>query len=104
MIVLAVGSVGAGAFLILGDRLADFLAPVSVGHRATGRRRSSRARSPAGRWWLVAVGASPGRCTARRAVPAVAPARAARVTVAARKDLYGDAVNESRADAARASG
>ena len=45
MIVLAIGSVGAGAFLILNDRLQDFLAPVvgvpPTSHGFCERRRAS---------------------------------------------------------------
>ncbi|MCL6550283.1 MAG: NADH-quinone oxidoreductase subunit L [Acidothermus cellulolyticus] len=93
MIVLALGSVGAGYVLMLGNRFADFLAPV------VGRPEESS----------VNPGSTPGLVTLaamvigvaiaallylRRPVPAVAPAGSP-VTVAARRDLYGDAFNES---------
>ena len=92
MIVLAAGSIGAGAFLIVNDRLAEFLAPV-VG------------LPPAfhGLWSvpglvtlaLVLIGMSIAWAMyGRREVPVTAPAGGV-VTVAARKDLYGDAINES---------
>ena len=92
MIVLAAGSIGAGAFLIVNDRLAEFLAPV-VG------------LPPAfhGLWSvpglvtlaLVLIGISIAWAMyGRREVPVTAPAGGF-VTVAARKDLYGDAINES---------
>ena len=42
MIVLAIGSVGAGAFLILNDRLQNFLAPVVGVPPDLARRRSAR--------------------------------------------------------------
>lgn len=93
MIVLALGSIGAGYVLMLGNRFADFLAPV------VGRPEESS----------VNPGSTPGLVTLaamvigvaiaallylRRPVPAVAPAGSP-VTVAARRDLYGDAFNES---------
>jgi NADH-quinone oxidoreductase subunit L len=92
MIILAIGSVGAGAFLIINSRLVDFLAPV-VG---------TPPELP-GIWsWpgtiaLILVVLAAGLAWAmygRVPVPAVAP-RGSVVTVAARKDLYGDAFNES---------
>jgi NADH-quinone oxidoreductase subunit L len=92
MIVLAIGSVGAGAFLILSNRLLNFLGPVT----------GVPPRPPAVWTWagggalaLVAVGAATAYAMyGRREVPVTAPAGSP-VTVAARKDLYGDAFNES---------
>ena len=92
MIVLAIGSVGAGAFLIINDRLQDFLAPV-VGVPPT----SHGFLSVAGLVALAAalVGAGLGWMTYGRVpVPVTAPAGRF-LTIAARKDLYGDAFNES---------
>jgi NADH-quinone oxidoreductase subunit L len=92
MVLLAIGSIGAGAFLILNSRLVDFLAPV-VGFPPTSH----------GIWTPVSGGALAlalgGAAVAwlmygRREVPVTAPAGSP-ITVAARKDLYGDAVNES---------
>jgi NADH-quinone oxidoreductase subunit L len=92
MILLAIGSLGAGAFLILNRRLVNFLAPV-VGLPPTSH----------GIWTPVSGGALAlalaGAAVAwlmygRREVPVTAPAGSP-ITVAARKDLYGDAVNES---------
>jgi NADH-quinone oxidoreductase subunit L len=92
MILLAVGSAGAGAFLILGSRLADFLAPV------TGAPPESKGLfTLPGTVTLVLVVVGVGIAWAmygRREVPVTAPAGHF-ATVAARKDLYGDAVNES---------
>jgi NADH-quinone oxidoreductase subunit L len=92
MIVLAIGSVGAGAFLIVNNRLVDFLAPV-VGKPPvlhgfwTGPGLVALA--------LVLIGAAIAWAMYGRVpVPAAAP-RGSFVTVAARKDLYGDAFNES---------
>ena len=92
MIVLAIGSVGAGAFLIINDRLQDFLAPVvgvpPVEHGFV---------TPAGIVALVLVLAAVALAWlmyGRNPVPSEAP-RGSPLTVAARKDLYGDAFNES---------
>jgi NADH-quinone oxidoreductase subunit L len=92
MIVLAIGSVGAGGFLIINDRLQDFLAPVvgvpPVSHGFV---------TPAGIVALVLAlaGVALGWLMyGRTPVPAVAP-RGTPLVVAARKDLYGDAFNES---------
>jgi NADH-quinone oxidoreductase subunit L len=92
MILLAVGSAGAGAFLILGSRLGDFLAPV------TGTAPPARGLfTVPGVITLALVIAGVGLAVVmygRREVPVVAPAGHF-ATVAARKDLYGDAINES---------
>jgi NADH-quinone oxidoreductase subunit L len=92
MILLAVGSIGAGAFLILGHRFEDFLGPV------TGLPPT-----------LHGIWSVPGGITlalvvvafalawvmyGRVPVPATAP-KGRFPVVAARKDLYGDAFNES---------
>ena len=91
MIVLAIGSVAAGGFLILGNRLLNFLGPV------TGVPPTMH-----GIWtkWgvvtlvLVVIGAAIAWALyGRRQVPVTAPAGSV-ITVAARKDLYGDAINE----------
>ena len=91
MIVLAIGSVCAGGLLIVNNRLLDFLSPV-VGTPAPSH----------GIWTkygiitlaLVVVGAAIAWALyGRREVPVTAPAGSL-VTVAARKDLYGDSINE----------
>ena len=92
MIILAIGSVGAGAFLIINDRLVDFLAPVvglpPVSHGIfTGPGLIALALALVG---VAGAWAMYGRVP----VPETAP-RGSFVTVAARKDLYGDAFNES---------
>src|SRR5690348_14514766 len=92
MMVLAIGSVGAGAFLILNDRLQKFLAPV-VGVPPTSEGVFSTAGLVALAFALVGV-ALAWVMYGRVPVPAVAP-RGRPLTVAARKDLYGDAFNES---------
>jgi NADH-quinone oxidoreductase subunit L len=92
MIVLAIGSVGAGAFLILNDRLQKFLAPV-VGVPPTSEGVFSTAGLVALAFALVGV-ALAWVMYGRVPVPSEAP-RGSLLTVAARKDLYGDAFNES---------
>ncbi len=91
MIVLAIGSVAAGGFLILGNRLLGFLGPV------TGVPPTSHGiwtRAGIGTLILVAIGIVIAWVIyGRREVPVTAPAGNP-VTVAARKDLYGDSINE----------
>jgi NADH-quinone oxidoreductase subunit L len=92
MIILAVGSIGAGAFLIIGKRLAVFLEPV------TGAFTDNRGL------WTVPGGIALGLAVVgvaiawlmygRVPVPATAP-RGRPWTWVARRDLYGDAINES---------
>ncbi|WP_300613434.1 NADH-quinone oxidoreductase subunit L [Trebonia sp.] len=92
MVVLAIGSVGAGAFLIINDRLLDFLSPV-VGLPPTSHGIFTW---PGGIALILVVLAAAGAWAiyGRVPVPATAP-RGSFVTVAARKDLYGDVFNES---------
>src|SRR5215472_14025448 len=92
MIVLAIGSVGAGAFLIINDRLQDFLAPV-VGVPPDPHGFLTVAGIVALVLVLAAV-ALGWLMYGRNPVPSEAP-RGSPLTVAARKDLYGDAFNES---------
>jgi len=92
MIVLAIGSVGAGAFLIVNQRLQKFLAPV-----AGVPPESHGFFTTPGILALVLALAGVALAWAmygRVPVPSVAP-RGRPLTVAARKDLYGDAFNES---------
>jgi NADH-quinone oxidoreductase subunit L len=92
MILLAIGSVGAGAFLIINNRFVDFLGPV-VGFPPLSHGLWT---APGlGALGLTVVGvAMAWALYGRRDVPAVAPAARFPVT-AARRDLYGDAFNES---------
>ena len=92
MIVLAIGSVGAGGFLIINDRLQDFLAPVvgvpPVSHgfvTAAGIVALVLALAGVALAWVM---------YGRVPVPESAP-RGNPLVVAARKDLYGDTINES---------
>ncbi len=92
MIVLAVGSLGAGGFLILDNRLVTFLAPVVGTPPASHGIFTAPAIASLA---LVAAGAAIAWAMyGRREVPVRAPAGRF-ATVAARKDLYGDAINES---------
>ena len=94
MVVLAIGSVGAGAALSIGHSLGNWLEPVVGSHEAAHA-------VPA---WVttvlalvaVAVGVAVAyRQYARRAIPETAPQDVSILTVAARRDLFGDAVNEA---------
>src|SRR5580658_2814907 len=92
MILLAVGSVGAGAFLIIGRRFEKFLAPVTgvppTSHgifTVPGLIALALALAGVGLAWVM---------YGRVPVPETAP-RGNPLVVAARKDLYGDAFNES---------
>jgi NADH-quinone oxidoreductase subunit L len=92
MILLAVGSVVAGGFLILNSRLLNFLRPV------TGGPPSEHGVFTVAGWVTLALVVA-GFALAyliygRREIPVTAPAGSP-ITVAARKDLYGDAINES---------
>ncbi|WP_308249802.1 NADH-quinone oxidoreductase subunit L [Sphaerisporangium fuscum] len=94
LIILSIGSVFGGAFLIVGNRFMEFLAP------AVGRPEEMptfHPFSPAGlvTLALVAIGVAFAWMKYGRAeVPAVAP-RGSFLTVFARRDLYGDALNEA---------
>jgi NADH-quinone oxidoreductase subunit L len=92
MIVLAVGSVGAGGLLAIGGTLEHWLEPVVGAHQA----------EHAVPVWVmttitlavVAIGVGIAyRMYATRSIPETAPDGSA-LTVAARNDLYGDAFNE----------
>jgi len=92
MIVIAIGSVGAGGFLIINDRLEKFLAPVvgvpPAAHgffTVAGGVALALALAGIGLGWVM---------YGRVPVPETAP-RGNPLVVAARKDLYGDTLNES---------
>jgi NADH-quinone oxidoreductase subunit L len=92
MILLSLGSIVAGGFLVINGRFANFLAPVTgpapAAHAIfTGPGLIALA--------LVLIGVAIGWLMYGRAeVPAMAP-RGNLLTRAARQDLYGDAFNES---------
>jgi NADH-quinone oxidoreductase subunit L len=94
MILLALGSIGAGAALSLGHRLQDWLEPVvgshDVEHVVPAWVITAAALS------AVAIGVAIAyRQYAMRPVPHSAPQDVSALTVAARRDLYGDAFNEA---------
>ncbi|AWH94458.1 NADH-quinone oxidoreductase subunit L [Dietzia psychralcaliphila] len=93
MFLVAVGSVVSGAFLAIGGRLQDWLAPVVGDH-------SAEHVVPV---WLVTTAslivvtagiAVAVRQYGRAAIPEQAPSEVSALTRAARRDLYADAVNE----------
>lgn len=94
MIVLAFGSVFAGGLLAIGGTLEHWLEPVVGTHEA------EHLSVPA--WSItvvtlavIAIGVVIAyRMYATRPIPETAPQDASALTVAARKDLYGDAFNE----------
>ncbi len=92
MVVLAIGSLGMGAFLILGNRFINFLGPL-VGFPPPAKGVINWVSGATLALVLVAIVAA-WAIFARRPVPLTAPAASLPV-VAARKDLYGDAVNEA---------
>jgi NADH-quinone oxidoreductase subunit L len=92
MIVLAIGSVVVGGFLVVNNRLANFLAPV-IGQVPASKGFASVTSvvtlvvvllGVLGAWLIYG----------RAEVPVIAP-RGNLLTRAARQDLYGDAFNES---------
>ncbi|MEV5834640.1 NADH-quinone oxidoreductase subunit L [Nocardia sp. NPDC052112] len=93
MILLAIGSVAAGGLFVLGSSLQNWLEPVVGAHHG-------EEVVPAGvvtvlALLVVAVGIGIAyNQFAQRAVPETAPEQVSAMTIAARKDLYGDAVNE----------
>jgi NADH-quinone oxidoreductase subunit L len=92
MVVLALGSLAAGGLLIVDNRLVNFLAPV-VGSPPTSHGFVSPVSG--GALALVIAGAAIAWAMyGRREVPVTAPPGSP-VTVAARKELYGNAINES---------
>jgi NADH-quinone oxidoreductase subunit L len=95
MIVLAVGSVGAGGLFAIGGTLEHWLEPV-VGAVPEAEHATPVWVMTAITLAVVAVGIGVAyRMYATRAVPEIAPEEVSVLTVAARKDLYGDAFNEA---------
>jgi NADH-quinone oxidoreductase subunit L len=96
MVILAVGSIGAGAYLSIGHRLSDWLTP-SLGAL---QERSAGPLSSIEITILTLVLAAIGVLVAfvvvgRRDVPVVRPERVSWPVRAARANLYGDALNET---------
>ncbi|MFE3442941.1 NADH-quinone oxidoreductase subunit L [Nocardia sp. NPDC059180] len=94
MILLAVGSVASGALLVWGSALQNWLEPVVGSHHGEPALPVPVITALA----LLVVAAGVGvayRQYARRPIPETAPEQVSALTVAARKDLYGDAINEA---------
>jgi len=96
MILLAVGALGAGAFLAIGHRLVGFLSPV-VGEFAENQALPiSAAAITVITLVLVALGVLLAYLmVGRRPVPVRAPARVSPVVALARANVGGDAINEA---------
>ncbi len=93
MIALAVGSIAAGGLLAIGGTLEHWLEPVVGAHEAHHVLPAWVVTTLA--LSVVAVGILVAyRMYAQQTVPDTAPDDVSVLTVAARKDLYGDAINE----------
>jgi NADH-quinone oxidoreductase subunit L len=96
MLLLAVGSVGAGFLFNLNNSFVDWLEPVT-GPRQEGKLPGGLSSSTLSLIILASVAVGVAIAVMQygtRKVPSVAP-RGSFITVAARKDLYGDAFNEA---------
>jgi NADH-quinone oxidoreductase subunit L len=94
MILLALGSVGAGAVFVFGSSLQNWLEPVVGAHHGTETVPAALVTILA--LGVVAVGVAVAYSQyAQREVPETAPESVSALTVAARRDLYGDTVNEA---------
>ncbi|WP_228717748.1 NADH-quinone oxidoreductase subunit L [Allosaccharopolyspora coralli] len=95
MILLAVGSIGAGMFLATGDRLVNFLAP-TLGPLNEGEAPLSHTMVAVLTVGLSALGALVAYLVVgRKSVPVRRPAKVSPVVRAARADLYGNAINDA---------
>ncbi|WP_432942623.1 NADH-quinone oxidoreductase subunit L [Kribbella sp. CA-253562] len=93
LIVLAVLSVFGGALYFLGDWIVHWLEPV-VGHEEHHPPVSALVMTLI-TVAVVAVGATIGYLRYRQEIPREAPVKVSPVTTFARRDLYGDALNEA---------
>ncbi|MFI6216983.1 NADH-quinone oxidoreductase subunit L [Nocardia brasiliensis] len=94
MVLLAFGSVAAGALFVFGSALQNWLEPVVGTHHGEATVPAAVVTALA----LVVVAAGVGFAYyqyAQRRIPETAPQAVSALTVAARKDLYGDALNEA---------
>ncbi|ONM50104.1 NADH-quinone oxidoreductase subunit L [Nocardia donostiensis] len=94
MILLAVGSVASGGLLVWGSSLQNWLEPVVGSHHGEPALPVPVITALALTVVAAGVGLAYARY-ARREVPEAAPSEVTALTVAARNDLYGDAVNEA---------
>ncbi|MEV6253248.1 NADH-quinone oxidoreductase subunit L [Nocardia sp. NPDC051929] len=94
MILLALGSIGAGAVFVFGSSLQNWLEPVVGAHHGTEAVPAALVTILA--LGVVAVGVWVAYSQyAQRDIPETAPEAVSALTVAARRDLYGDTVNET---------
>ncbi|WP_159840704.1 NADH-quinone oxidoreductase subunit L [Nocardia sp. CY41] len=94
MILLALGSIGAGAVFAFGSSLQNWLEPVVGAQHGTETVPAALVTTLV--LGVVAVGVAVAYSQyAQREVPETAPETVSALTVAARRDLYGDAVNEA---------
>ncbi|MEV0065457.1 NADH-quinone oxidoreductase subunit L [Amycolatopsis sp. NPDC050768] len=97
MAILAIGSVGSGAFFAIGDRFENWLAPTVGAYHEAEHAPISADAIP----WLTIALALIGALLAvwifrpGRDIPVERPQRVSWVVRAARKDLYGNALNET---------
>ncbi|WP_280394877.1 NADH-quinone oxidoreductase subunit L [Nocardia brasiliensis] len=94
MVLLAFGSVAAGGLFVFGSALPNWLEPVVGTHHGEETVPAAVVTALA----LVVVAAGVGFAYyqyAQRTIPETAPQAVSALTVAARKDLYGDALNEA---------
>ena len=95
MIVLAIGSVGAGAFLVTGERLGGWLEPAIGPVREVEEAVIPTGLVPGIASVLMLLGAGLAYLTVgRRPVPVERPERVSLPVRAARADLYANAINE----------
>ncbi|MQY22096.1 NADH-quinone oxidoreductase subunit L [Nocardia sp. RB20] len=94
MIVLALGSVFSGGVFVFGSSLQNWLEPV-VGHKHSEGGMPSWVITVLALLVVAAGVAVAYRQYGQRPVPETAPAEVTALTVAARRDLYGDALNEA---------
>jgi NADH-quinone oxidoreductase subunit L len=95
MIVLAIGSVGAGAFLVIGERLGGWLEPAIGPVREVSDSVIPTGLVPGIASVLMILGAGTAYLTVgRKPVPVERPARVSLPVKAARADLYANAINE----------
>jgi len=97
MIILAVGSIGAGAFFSTGDnRLAHWLAPALGDLNETAEPVIAKGGLTVISIAMMLVGAGAAWLfVGRKPVPVVRPEPVSALVTAARRDLYGNALNET---------
>ena len=93
MIALAIGSIAAGGLLAIGGTLEHWLEPVVGAHEAHHVLPPWVVTTLALSVVAIGIAVAYGMY-AQRTVPDTAPEDVSALTVAARKDLYGDAINE----------